>query len=69
MATENDTTANGSLSEEIVFDSSEIQIHSWDELDLNPNVLRGIFAYGFEKPSPIQSKSIDPILQGSDLIA
>jgi len=69
MATENDTSANGSLSEEIVFDSSEIQIHSWDELDLNPNVLRGIFAYGFEKPSPIQQRAIKPIMEGRDIIA
>jgi superfamily II DNA/RNA helicase len=69
MATENDTSANGSLSDEIVFDSSEIQIHSWDELDLNPNVLRGIFAYGFEKPSPIQQRAIKPIMEGRDIIA
>jgi len=43
--------------------------NTWDELDLRPDLLRGIFAYGFERPSPIQSKSIYPILQGSDLIA
>lgn len=42
---------------------------TWDELDLNPELLRGIYANGFEKPSPIQSKAIYPILQGSDLIA
>ena len=43
--------------------------NSWDDLDLNPDLLRGIYAYGFEKPSPIQSKAIYPILQGRDLIA
>jgi superfamily II DNA/RNA helicase len=43
--------------------------NSWDDLDLDPNLLRGIYAHGFEKPSPIQSKSIHPILQGFDLIA
>ena len=43
--------------------------NTWDELDLNPDLLRGIYAHGFEKPSPIQSKAIYPILQGSDLIA
>jgi translation initiation factor 4A len=69
MATENDTTVKGSLSEEIVFNSSEIQIHSWDELDLNSNVLRGIFAYGFENPSPIQQRAIKPIMDGRDVIA
>lgn len=43
--------------------------NTWDELELNRDLLRGIYAYGFEKPSPIQSKSIYPILQGCDLIA
>jgi superfamily II DNA/RNA helicase len=42
---------------------------SWDELDLNPDLLRGIYSYGFEKLSPIQSKAIDPIRQGRDVIA
>ena len=43
--------------------------NSWDELDIAPDLLRGIYAYGFEKPSPIQSKAIDPIKQGRDIIA
>lgn len=42
---------------------------SWDELELNPDLLRGIYSYGFEKLSPIQSKAIDPIRQGRDVIA
>ena len=44
-------------------------INSWDDLDINPQLLRGIYAYGFEKPSPIQRKSICPILEGKDVIA
>lgn len=49
---------------------SDIQIfNSWDDLDLNPDLLRGIYGYGFEKPSPIQSKAIHPIKEGRDLIA
>jgi translation initiation factor 4A len=43
--------------------------NSWDELELDNDLLRGIYSYGFEKPSSIQSKAIFPILQGSDLIA
>jgi len=43
--------------------------NTWDELDLDTDLLRGIYAYGFEKPSPIQSKAIDPIKQGRDVIA
>ena len=33
-----------------LFDSS-YEIKLWDDLDINPQLLRGIFAYGFEKPS------------------
>jgi translation initiation factor 4A len=45
------------------------QFTSWDELQIDPNILRGIFAYGFEKPSPIQQKAIVPILQKKDVVA
>jgi translation initiation factor 4A len=69
METENNNTVNEALSEEIVFDSSDIEIHSWDELEINANILRGIFAYGFEKPSPIQQRAIKPVMQGRDVIA
>jgi translation initiation factor 4A len=37
---------------------------SWDEiLGLKPSVLRGIYAFGFDKPSPIQSRSIPPMIK------
>ena len=39
-----------------------------DNLKLNTKLLRGIFAYGFEKPSPIQKKAIIPIIKGHDVI-
>ena len=43
---------------------------SWDDFsELNPDLLRGIFAYGFETPSPIQSKAIKPMCSGVDIIA
>jgi translation initiation factor 4A len=45
------------------------EINSWDELEMDPNILRGIFAYGFEKPSPIQKKAIKPIMHEKDIIA
>ena len=44
-------------------------IENWDELDINTDILRGIYAYGFEKPSPIQSNAIKPIISGKDIIA
>jgi len=44
-------------------------INNWDDLDLEPNILRGIFSYGLEKPSPIQQRAIKPIIHGRDVIA
>jgi len=41
----------------------------WDEMELPEHVLRGIFAYGYEEPSPIQKRAICPMLSGRDLIA
>jgi len=45
------------------------KISNFDELDLKPEILRGIFTYGFEKPSAIQQQAIKPILSGRDVIA
>jgi len=53
---------------EEVYDSS-YEISSWDELDINPNLLRGIYSYGFEKPSPIQQKAIKPLILKKDIVA
>jgi hypothetical protein len=38
-------------------------------MGLKEEVLRGIYGYGFNKPSPIQQKGILPIIQGHDTIA
>ena len=42
---------------------------SFDELNIDDNILRGIYAYGFEKPSAIQVKAIPRIIEGGDTIA
>ena len=42
---------------------------TWDAMITNENILRSIFAYGFDKPSPIQGKAIPILSQGKDLIA
>ena len=55
-------------SEEEEYDSS-YEIQEWDELELSNNILRGIYAYGYERPSPIQQKAIKPLIQGKDIIA
>jgi len=44
-------------------------INNWDDLQLKENLLRGIYSYGFENLSPIQKKSIAPIMTGKDVIA
>lgn len=44
-------------------------ITSFDNMGLKEDLLRGIYAYGFEKPSAIQQRGIAPILAGHDTIA
>jgi translation initiation factor 4A len=47
----------------------ELSDLSFDELDIQENVLRGIYGYGFEKPSIIQHKAIPVMMSGKDVIA
>ena len=50
--------------------SDEIESYdTFDKMNLKEPLLRGIYAYGFEKPSTIQSKAIFPITKGGDVIA
>ena len=46
-----------------------MEIKNWDELDISVNLLRGIYAYGFEKPSPIQSLTCSHLIDGKDMLA
>lgn len=56
---------------------SRYEIRDWDDenIALDTRLLRGIFAYGFEKPSAIQQKGLFPMIKrndkgiGRDLIA
>jgi translation initiation factor 4A len=45
------------------------QINVWDDLNIKDELLRGIYAYGFETPSVIQKQSIDPMIHKHDIIA
>jgi ATP-dependent RNA helicase len=45
------------------------ELTNWEDLDAKTPLLRGIYAYGFEKPSPIQKKAIGPIFDKKDVIA
>ncbi|CAJ1944311.1 unnamed protein product [Cylindrotheca closterium] len=42
---------------------------TFDDMKLKPDLLKGIYAYGFEKPSAIQQRAIRPIVRGRDVIA
>ncbi|CAO2823223.1 unnamed protein product [Amaranthus hypochondriacus] len=44
-------------------------INSFDRMGIKDDLLRGIYAYGFEKPSAIQQRAVMPIIQGRDVIA
>jgi superfamily II DNA/RNA helicase len=45
------------------------ELTSWEDLDAKTPLLRGIYAYGFETPSPIQKKAILPLFAKKDVIA
>ena len=47
----------------------EETVESFDAMELREELLRGIYAYGFEKPSAIQQRAVKPILMGEDVIA
>eukprot|EP01012_Entosiphon_sulcatum_P065140 TRINITY_DN94000_c0_g1_i1.p1 TRINITY_DN94000_c0_g1~~TRINITY_DN94000_c0_g1_i1.p1 ORF type:complete len:403 (+),score=86.18 TRINITY_DN94000_c0_g1_i1:28-1236(+) len=54
------------------FDEVECNVEaiaSFDDMPLHTNLLRGIYSYGFEKPSAIQQRAIVPFIKGGDLIA
>ena len=44
-------------------------VETFDDLNLKKDLLRGIYGYGFEKPSNIQQKAILPLIKRKDLIA
>jgi translation initiation factor 4A len=51
-------------------DQSEVKvIPSFDDMPLHQHLLRGIYSYGFEKPSAIQQRAIVPFIKGGDIIA
>jgi len=53
---------------DIVSEWTEI-VDNFDDMNLKEELLRGIFAYGFEKPSAIQQRAIMPAIKGYDVIA
>ncbi|KAI9010311.1 ATP-dependent RNA helicase eIF4A [Phycomyces nitens] len=65
------------MSNEPLQEVQEVEIESnWDEIvdnfdnmNLKTDLLRGVYAYGFERPSTIQQRAIMPVVKGHDVIA
>ncbi|OMJ13015.1 ATP-dependent RNA helicase FAL1 [Smittium culicis] len=57
--------------DKILFETSKgiKLISAFEDLNLKDNLLRGIYAYNFERPSAIQQRAIQPIIKGRDVIA
>lgn len=57
--------------EEVKFETSKgVKVYNtFDAMGLKEELLRGLYAYGFEKPSAIQQRAVLPIVQGRDVIA
>jgi len=50
--------------------SEDVKVYpTFEDMNLKDDLLRGIFAYNFEKPSSIQQRAIVPIIKGRDVIA
>ena len=62
---------NTNAQEEMEFETTEgvVPILSFEDMGIKEDLLRGIYAYGFEKPSAIQQRAVRPIIEGRDVIA
>ncbi|XP_061769902.1 eukaryotic initiation factor 4A-I-like [Nerophis ophidion] len=72
MSADNDNRDNGpeGMEPDGIIESNWHEIvDGFDEMSLREDLLRGIYAYGFEKPSAIQQRAILPCIKGYDVIA
>ncbi|XP_025421138.1 eukaryotic initiation factor 4A-III-like [Sipha flava] len=55
----------------VEFETSEdVEVMStFDSMHLKEDLIRGIYSYGFERPSAIQQRAIKPMIKGRDVIA
>uniref|UniRef100_A0A0N5AKL5 Eukaryotic initiation factor 4A n=1 Tax=Syphacia muris TaxID=451379 RepID=A0A0N5AKL5_9BILA len=64
------STGAGTLDSDGLIEGNWDQVcESFDDMNLKENLLRGIYAFGFEKPSAIQQRAIVPCTLGRDVIA
>jgi len=59
----------GGLTDADISSNWDEVIETFDGMELPEALLRGIYSYGFEKPSAIQQRAIRPAISGRDLIA
>ena len=62
--------SNSLLTEDYLFETTEnLKIYkTFAEMNLKESLLKGLYAYGFDKPSAVQQRAIVPIMQGRDVI-
>merc|ERR1711959_243876 len=50
--------------------SADVQVcNTFESMNLKQNLIRGVYDYGFEKPTAIQQRAILPMIAGRDVIA
>ena len=66
-----DTTMDFDKDENITFDTSKgvKVVNTFDGMGIREDLLRGLYSYGFEKPSAIQQRAIKPLIMMRDTIA
>ena len=66
-----DTSMDFDKDENITLDTSKgvKVVSTFDSMGIREDLLRGLYSYGFEKPSAIQQRAIVPITSGRDVIA
>ena len=58
------------MNQSFIFETSEDcqVVPTFDAMNLKEELLRGVYAYGFERPSAVQQRAIMPIIKGRDVI-
>eukprot|EP00048_Salpingoeca_helianthica_P012639 m.185591 g.185591 ORF g.185591 m.185591 type:complete len:449 (-) comp15400_c0_seq4:35-1381(-) len=66
---QSETTTTTTRLSDVFEGNCESVYTSFDDMDLQPELLHGIYSHGFEEPSPIQQRAIVPISKGRNVIA
>ncbi len=66
IKTENANSNSSSMFED---NSPYPELESFDDLEVDEKILRGIYSMGYEIPSNIQRRAIVPLIKGNDLVA